>query len=135
MGVKKGGGRLKKLMGFLLLAVVLLTACNSELAITELDSVPKRVNEILGILDSDDYVQMINDSKKDISYIVINTEGKVTVRVESNGDSILIYIDEVETENENKKQHLFKLTRDQDYEMIELFKNGESIPFDTAAAI
>ncbi|MEK4425107.1 hypothetical protein [Solibacillus sp. FSL K6-1523] len=126
---------MKKLMSFLIMTVFILTACNSELAITEQDTVPKSVNEILGVLDSDDYVQMINDSKKDISYIVINTEGKVTVRVESKGDSILIYIDEVETENEDKKQRVFKLTRDRDYEMIELFKNDESIPFDTVAAI
>lgn len=112
-----------------------MTACNSELAITELDTVPKRVNEIIGVLGSDDYIQMINDSKKDISYLVINTGGTVTVRVESKEDSILINIDEVENENEDQKQHLFKLTRDRDYEMIELFKNGESIPFDTVAGM
>lgn len=119
-------------MSLLIMMVFILTACNSELAIIELDTVPKRVNEIIGVLGSDDYVQMIHDVKKDISYIVINAEGKVTVHVESKGDSILIYIDEVENEKEDKKQHVFKLIRDQDYEMIELFKNGEPIPFDTS---
>ncbi|MEG0472621.1 MAG: hypothetical protein RR588_09820 [Solibacillus sp.] len=126
---------MKKLMSLFIMVVFVLTACNSELAITELNSVPKRLNEILGILGSDEYVQMINDSKKDISYLVINTGGTVTVRVESKEDTMVIHIDEVENDNEDKKQHLFKLTRDRDYEIIDLYKNGESIPFDTVAAI
>lgn len=131
----KEGGRMKKLMSLFIMVVFVLTACNSELAITELNSVPKRLNEILGILGSDEYVQMINDSKKDISYLVINTGGTVTVRVESKEDTMVIHIDEVENDNEYKMQHLFKLTRDRDYERIALYKNGESIPFDTVAAI
>lgn len=127
----KEGGRLKKLMSLLIMAVLIMTACNSELAITELNSVPKRVNEIIEVLGSNDYVQMINDSNKDISYIIINTGGTVTVSVESKDDTILINIDEVENENKDKQKHIYKLTKDRDYEMIGLYKNGEEIPFDT----
>lgn len=122
-------------MGILFVVVLALTACNKELAITELESVPNDVEKALDQFEENSYVEKIYDVSKDISYIVINTKGIVTVSVESNDDKISIKIEEEDGQNEEAKQHIYKLTTDRDYEYILLYKNGDEIPFDVARAI
>ncbi|MFJ7952126.1 hypothetical protein ACIQZG_11425 [Lysinibacillus sp. NPDC096418] len=126
---------MKKLMGILFVVVLALTACNKELAITELESVPNDVEKALDQFEENSYVEKIYDVSKEISYIVINTKGIVTVSVESNDDKISIKIEEEDGQNEEAKQHIYKLTTDRDYEYILLYKNSEEIPFDVARAI
>jgi len=116
-------------------SIISLSACNSTLAITEVKSVSRDLQEILNVLGMEDYVQMINDGEKR-SYIVINTKGTVTVSVKSKDDTIVINIDEVENQNdEGITQHIFKLTKDANYEYIDLYKNGEQIPFDNSGGL
>lgn len=76
---------MRKIVIVLLCSIISLSACNSTLAITEVKSVSKELQEILNILGMEDYVQMINDGEKR-SYIVINTKGTVTVSVKSQED-------------------------------------------------
>ena len=132
---EKGAGRLKRVMGILLIVILALTACNSELGITELKSVPNNVQKVTEQLGIDDYVQKIYVVDKDFSYIVINTKGTVTVSVESNDDTVSIKIEDEEGQNEEVKQHVYKLTTDRDYEYVQLYKNGEAIPFNVVTAI
>ncbi|MBG9452988.1 hypothetical protein ABE61_02545 [Lysinibacillus sphaericus] len=125
---------MRKIVIVFLCSIISLSACNSTLAITEVKSVSRDLQEILNVLGMEDYVQMINDGEKR-SYIVINTKGTVTVSVKSKDDTIVINIDEVENQNdEGITQHIFKLTIDANYEYIDLYKNGEQIPFDTVGA-
>ncbi|MEQ6353843.1 hypothetical protein ABNX05_04385 [Lysinibacillus sp. M3] len=125
---------MRKIVIVLLCSIISLSACNSTLAITEVKSVSKELQEILNILGMEDYVQMINDGEKR-SYFVINTKGTVMVSVKSKDDTIVINIDEEENQNdEGITQHIFKLTKDANYEYIDLYKNGEQIPFDTVGA-
>lgn len=109
---------MKKLMGVLLVVVLALTACNSELAITELNAVPKKLQNALDQLEMHDYVQLVN-AGEDTAYIVVNTKGTVTASVAS----------------EEVKRYIFKLTKDKDYEYMYLTKNGEQIPFDVVTGI
>ncbi|MFJ7737723.1 hypothetical protein ACIQ2D_15525 [Lysinibacillus sp. NPDC097287] len=118
----------------MLVVVLALTACNSELAITELNSVPKKLQKVLDQLRMDDYIQLVNDGEE-IAYIAVNTKGTVTASVESNDDKIFVNIEEVEGQNEEIKQYIFKLTKDKDYEYMYLNKNGEEIPFDVVTGI
>ena len=125
---------MRKIVIVFLCSIISLSACNSTLAITEVKSVSRDLQEILNVLGMEDYVQMINDGEKR-SYIVINTKGTVTVSVKSKDDTIVINIDEVENQNdEGITQHIFKLKKDANYEYIDLYKNGEQIPFDTVGA-
>ncbi|KOS64247.1 hypothetical protein FJQ98_10305 [Lysinibacillus agricola] len=126
---------MRKLLAVLLCSIIVLSACTSELAITEVKSVPKDLQETLNVLGMEDYVQKINNGEKR-SYIVINTKGTITVSLESKDDTIVINIDEVENPNDEViKQHIFKLTTDTKYVYtIDLYKNGEPIPFDTVGA-
>ncbi|MGE7954160.1 hypothetical protein [Lysinibacillus xylanilyticus] len=125
---------MKKLLIILLCSIIVLSACNSTLAITKVKSVPKDLQETLNVLGMEDYAQMINNGEKR-SYIVINTKETVTVSVESKEDTIVINIDEIENQNDEViKQHIYKLTKDAIYEYIYLYKNGEQIPFNTVAA-
>lgn len=122
-------------MGVLLTVIAILTACNSELAITEVKSVPNDVQKVIDQLGMDSYVQKIYVVGKDISYIVINTKGTVTVSVESNDDKVSVNIEEDEGQNDAIEQHIYKLTTDRDYEYFLLHKNGEEIPIDVVTAI
>ncbi|MDM5247716.1 hypothetical protein [Lysinibacillus sp. G4S2] len=125
---------MRKLLIVLLCSIIVLSACNPTLAITEVKSVPKDLQETLNVLGMEDYVQMINNGEKR-SYIVINTKDTVTVSVESKEDAIVINIDEVENQNDEViKQHIYKLTVDANYEYIYLYKNGEQIPFNIVGA-
>ncbi|MEX3745617.1 MULTISPECIES: hypothetical protein [Lysinibacillus] len=125
---------MKKLLIVLLCSIIVLSACNSTLAITKVKSIPKDLQETLNVLGMEDYAQMINIGEKR-SYIVINTKETVTVSVESKEDTIVINIDEIENQNDEViKQHIYKLTQDANYEYIYLYKNGEQIPFNTVAA-
>ncbi|WP_375200445.1 hypothetical protein [Bacillus sp. RS11] len=125
---------MKKLLIVLLCSIIVLSACNSTLAITKVKSVPKDLQETLNDLGMEDYALMINNGEKR-SYIVINTKKTVTVSVKSKEDTIVINIDEIENQNDEvMKQHIYKLTKDANYEYIYLYKNGEQIPFNTVAA-
>ena len=111
-----------------------LTACNSKLEIIEMKSVPNDLQKVLEQLGMNSYVQVINDGR-DISYIVINTKDTVMLSVENNDDTISVDIEEVEGQNENIDQHIYKLTRDRDYEYFQLYKNGEGIPVDVVTGM
>lgn len=125
---------MRKLLIVFLCSIIALSACQSTLAITEVKSVPRDLQKILNVLGMEDYVQMINNGEKR-SFIVINTKGTVTVSVKRKGDTMVINIDEVENQNnEVITQHIFKLTKDVNYEYTDLYKNGEQIPFDTVGA-
>lgn len=126
---------MRKVMIVLFAVMVVLAACNTQLAITEVKSVPNDVQKVIDQLGMDSYVQKIYVVGKDISYIVINTKGTVTVSVESNDDKVSVNIEEEEGQNENIEQHIYKLTTDRDYEYFQLHKNGEEIPIDVVTAI
>lgn len=111
-----------------------LAACNSELNIVELEFTPDDLNEVLEVLDSKDYIQLVNDGNS-ILYLVIDTKETITVSVKAHNDQLLINIKEVESENKEVKQHIFRVMKDKDYEEIGLYKNGKQISIDTVTSI
>ncbi|MFJ6208481.1 hypothetical protein [Lysinibacillus sp. NPDC092081] len=125
---------MRKLLIVLFCSIIALSACNSPLSITEVKTAPKDLQKVLNVLGMEDYVQMFNNGEKR-SYIVINTKGTVAVSAKSKDDTLVINIDEVENQNnEVITQHIFKLTKDVNYEYIYLYKNGEQIPFNTVGS-
>ncbi|MED4534227.1 hypothetical protein ABET51_15715 [Metabacillus fastidiosus] len=125
---------MKKLLSVLIIMIFSLAACNSELNIVELEFTPDDLNEVLEVLDSKDYIQLVNDGNS-ILYLVIDTKETITVSVKAHNDQLLINIKEVESENKEVKQHIFRVMKDKDYEEIGLYKNGKQISIDTVTSI
>lgn len=69
---------------------ILLAACNSsEMSITQVQKIPPKVQESIDFLDKDDKLQVVNDSKSDVKYIIIQSAGTVTAELEER-ENILI---------------------------------------------
>ena len=112
---------------------IILVACNSsELSITEIQSIPTKVQDRINL----DYtLQLINDGKKN-AYIIFQSSGAVTAELEVIENILNIKLDSVNEENNELKHYVYKLTRgDATYDTIDVLVNGESTPFDNVTSI
>jgi uncharacterized protein YcfL len=131
----------KVLLGFLL--VLLLAGCNSKLSYseTDLESVEKDVQDfVLSVSDTNGVYLYFNGTKK--AYVFLNgvnkEEGELFFKhfhVEAVGNMLDISYSQEEnieaTDKSFKNQMLYEINKDKDYVKIQLFKNGEKIPFDS----
>ena len=124
---------MKKLLSLLLLSALMITACNdTALSISELEIVP---DEVLENITPDDTLQMINEGD-DIAYIVYFSSGTVTPRLETEGEMLIIQLEVTgQEEDDEEKPYVYKLTLDPELEMIDIFINGKSVPFDRVTAL
>ncbi|HLT56415.1 MAG TPA: hypothetical protein VK057_09950 [Bacillota bacterium] len=124
---------MKKLLSLLLLSALMITACNdAALSISELEIVP---DEVLENITPDDTLQMINEGD-DIAYIVYFSSGTVTPRLETEGEMLIIQLEVTgQEEDDEEKPYVYKLTLDPELEMIDIFINGKSVPFDRVTAL
>lgn len=124
---------MKKLLSLLLLSALMITACNdAALSISELEIVP---DEVLENITPDDTLQMINEGD-DIAYIVYFSSGTVTTRLETEGEMLIIQLEVTgQEEDDEEKPYVYKLTLDPELEMIDIFINGKSVPFDRVTAL
>lgn len=102
-----------------------LTACSStKLSFSEIENVPDYVAEVI---NPENRLQSINDGKG--SYIVFHSSGDVEANLETKGDTIIIKFDEANLQGD-AKPHTFYLTTSPEYDVLDVWVNGESIPFD-----
>lgn len=113
----------------MLVVTIILAACNSsELSITEILSVPTKVQDRI---NTDYTSQIIHDSKKGDAYIIFQSTGTVTAELELRENILTIKLDSTSQENNALKQYVYKITRgDAEYDTINFLVNGKSIPFD-----
>lgn len=128
--LRNEGLKLRRLFSIMLVAAIILAACNSsELSITEIQSVPTKVQERI---NTDYTSQLIHDIKKGDAYIIFQSTGIVTAQLEVRENILTIKLDSTSQENNALKQYVFKITRgDAKYDTINFLVNGKETPFDS----
>lgn len=128
---QRRGLNMKKLLSLLFVSAILLAACNSsELSITEVQKIPQKVQESI---DTDYTLQLVNDSKSDVKYIIFQTVGSVTAELEEREKILDIKLDTENEENSELKQYVYKITRgDAQYDSINVKINGQDTPIDSS---
>ena len=123
---------MKKLFYLMIFVTMVLAACNStELSISEIQSVPKKAQEVI---NADYTLQLINDSEKGNAYIVFQSTGTVTAEVEVIENILNIKLDSINQENNELKQYVYKITRgDAEYDTINVRLNGQDTHFDNSS--
>ena len=117
----------EKIIILFMLTLTILGACNtSTLSISEIAVVP---DEVQKKIISDDKLQLINDGK-DTFYIVFYSKGIAHADLEVQGDILKIKFEETNPSNEVAEQYVYKITKDPEQEIIEVYINGKSTHFD-----
>ncbi|MEX3743850.1 MULTISPECIES: peptidylprolyl isomerase [Lysinibacillus] len=118
---------MKKIIILFMLTLTILGACNtSTLSISEIAVVP---DEVQKKIISDDKLQLINDGK-DTFYIVFYSKGIAHADLEVQGDILKIKFEETNPSNEVAEQYVYKITKDPEQEIIEVYINGKFTHFD-----
>lgn len=122
---------MKRLFSLLFVFTIILAACNSsELSITEVQNVPKEIQNLIG---SDYTLQLIYDSKKDDTYIIFHSSGTVTAELELSENILNIKLNSANQESNEVKPHVYKIIRgDAEYDTINVQVNGENTHFDNS---
>ena len=124
---------MKKLFCLILFLTLILAACNSsELSISEIQSVPNKVQE--GV-NSDYTLQLINEGEN-TAYILFQSKGTVTAELEVKDNILNIKLNKANQENNELKQYVYKLTRGEaEYDTINVLVNGQTMPFDNVTGV
>ncbi|MEB2278910.1 peptidylprolyl isomerase [Lysinibacillus xylanilyticus] len=123
---------MKKLL-FLVFLTFTLTACNSStLSISEIESVPEKVQKVI---DGENTLQLINEVDKDVSYIAFRSKGIVTTGLETEDDTLIIKLDVTNQQDNEIKQHVYKLTFDSNLDTINIHINGKPTTIDNVTGI
>ena len=113
--------------------VFILIACNSStLSISEIESFPEKVQKVI---DEKNTLQLINEVDKDVSYIVFRSKGTVTTGLETQGETLIIKLDVTNQQDNEIKQHVYKLTLDSNLDTINIHINGKSTTIDSVTGI
>ncbi|MFJ7826076.1 peptidylprolyl isomerase [Psychrobacillus sp. NPDC096623] len=124
---------MKKLVCLMLFLSLILAACNSsELSISEIQSVPNKVQK--GI-NSDYTLQLINEGEN-TAYILFQSKETVTAELEVKDNILNIKLEKSNQENNELKQYVYKLTRGEaEYDTINVLVNGQAMPFDNVTGV
>lgn len=143
---QKGGAVMNKL---LLLFILILTGCNTGLVFSEVSmtNIPSDMQKSIESAKTENGCYLFTDEGKDM-YAFLNGGNVIPgeeaafftdVKIEQHEDTLNIYFTENKTsEYSNEKlkhQLLYKITPHDSYEKIQLFRNGEPIPFDIVFGI
>lgn len=111
----------------MVVSAIILAACNSsESSITEVQKIPPKVQDSI---DTDYTLQLVNDSKSDVKYIVFQSPGIVTAELEVIENILNVKLDTEKEENSELKQYVYKITRgDAQYDTINVKINGQDTP-------
>lgn len=124
---------LKRLSSLMLVAIIILAACNSsQLGISELESVPSKVQDVI---NSDSTLQMITSGEKN-TYIVFQSSEEVSVELEVTENILNIKFNTTNRGNTELKQYVYQLHRgNSEHDTINVLVNGENDPFDGGMTI
>lgn len=143
---QKGGAVMNKL---LLSFILILTGCNTGLVFSEvsMENIPSDMQKSIESAKMENGCYLFTDEGKAI-YVFLNGGNVILgeeaaffkeVKIEQYEDTLNIYFTENKTSkysNEKlKHQLLYKITPHDSYEKIQLFRNGEPIPFDIVFGI
>lgn len=119
---------MRKLFSFMLVAMIILAACNSsELSITEIQNIPNKVQDLI---NSDYTLQSISDGEKN-TYIIFQSTGTVSAELEERGNILNIKLNSENQANSELKPYVYKLNRgNAEYDTINVLVNGKETPFD-----
>lgn len=70
-----------------------------------------------------------------VAYIVVQTKGTVATDLETQEDTVNVKLDVSNSHNDDIKQYAYKLILDPNHEIINVFINGESTPFDNISTL
>lgn len=117
----------------MLVAIIILAACNSsELSISELQSVPSKVQDVI---NSDSTLQLITNGEKN-TYIVFHSTETVSVELEVTANILNIKFNTTNQGNTELKQYVYKLNRgNSEPDTINVLVNEENMPFDGGMTI
>jgi len=133
--VNQGRGvSLRKLFSLMFVLAIVLAACSSsELSITEVHKIPPKVQESIDSIDTDYTLQLVNDSKTDVKYIIFQSAGTVTAELEEREDILDIKLDTENGGNSELIQYVYKITRgDAQFDTINVKINGQDTPIDNS---
>lgn len=118
---------MKKRLISIVFMLLVLTGCNlSQEGFSEIENLPNNVQEIV---DPEMRLQAITDEGKGY-YIVFHSSGEVETEVEVQEETMLINLTESNLQEDNIKQHTYYLATTPEFEVMEVFVNGVSTPFD-----
>lgn len=117
---------LKKIFLFVFFLSI-LSACQSPtLSLSEVKNVP---NHVQGEVDPNLKLQSITDGGKGY-YIIFHSSGDVEADLETVGEKVIIKLNETKLKEDVVKQYTFYLTTNPGPDVIDVYVNGESTPFD-----
>ncbi|ALS74114.1 hypothetical protein AUC31_02070 [Planococcus rifietoensis] len=90
--------------------------------------------ELQNVIDPTAPLQLINEGE-DIAYIVYQFEAIVAADIEEDGETIKVNLNVAEEGNDVSEQTIYKLTLNEDHEIIEVFVDGEATPIDVVSRI
>lgn len=103
--------------------ISIFSACNSStLSLSEVKNVPNNVQDKI---DFDLKLQSVTDGGKGY-YIVFHSSGDAETDLETQGDTVIIKFNEINSEEDDVKQYTFYLTTGPDHDVIDVHVNGES---------
>ena len=117
----------------MLVTIIMLAACYSlELSISELQSVPNKVQDVI---NADSTLQMITDGEKN-TYIVFHSTEAVSIELEVTENILNIKFNTTNQEHTERKQYVYKLNSgDSEHDTIDVLVNEENMPFDGGMTI
>ncbi|MER2189308.1 MAG: peptidylprolyl isomerase [Solibacillus sp.] len=124
---------MRRLFSLMLATIIILAACNfSELSISELQSVPSKVQDVI---NSDSTLQLITNGEKN-TYIVFHSTETVSVELEVTENILNIKFNTTNQGNTELKQYVYKLNRgNSEHDTINVLVNEENMPFDGGMTI
>lgn len=90
--------------------------------------------ELQNLIDPAAPLQLINEGE-DSAYVVYQFEAVVTADIEEDGETIKVNLNVAEEGNDVSEQTIYKLTLNEDHEIIEVFVDGEATPIDVVSGI
>lgn len=118
----------------ILVTTTLLSACSSTTSTLSFSEIEMVQQELQNVIDPTAQLQLINE-EEDITYIVYQFETVVAADIEEDGETIKVNLNVAEEGNDVSEQTIYKLTLNEDHEIIEVFVDGEATPIDVVSGI
>lgn len=128
---------MKKIIFWVLVVLgvlLLLAACSPPaVGISELEKVP---HEVQPIIDPEKRLQLVSFDE-DAYYVVFHSTGTVTADTETSEDTINILLKVIneQQQDEELKQHIYKLILAAEHEIIDVQINGQTVHFDEVTGL
>lgn len=132
-------------------ATLLLTACSAEtsedvqteaiaetfssviedntITVTRVISPNEDVQSVIDVTDPSTFASFIYSMYEE-SYLLINSNDAVTVTASDTDTTLQLHLSHDEASNEKTTSNVYAISFSHQYDTIQLFENGEEIPFD-----